>query len=79
VEPEEEPEQEHDDAAASGTDSEPDDGLQPYDWDGEEEVESDGTDDLIDAVVIDPPYPIRFTREVTPLRSYTTPQEPGGV
>ena len=62
-EPEEaEPEQGHDDAAASGTDSEPDDGLQPYDWDGEEEVESDGTDDLDDAVVVDPPYPIRFTR-----------------
>ena len=55
--------------AASGTDSEPDEGLQPYTWDGEEEVESDGTDDLDDAVVIDPPYPLR----------YTAPQEPGGA
>ena len=62
---EEEPEEEHDDAAASGTDSKPDDGLQPYDWDGD----SDGTDGLDDAVVVDPPYPTR----------YPAPQEPGGA
>ena len=83
-EPKEEPEQEvpeleHDDAASSGTDSTTDDGLQPYDWDEEEEVESDGTDDLTDAVVIDPPYPIRSRTEVTPLPSYIAPQEPGGA
>ena len=67
-EPEEaEPEQEPDYVVASGTDSEPDDGLQPYgDWDAEE-VESDGTDDLTDAVVIDPPYPLRYTRELPPF------------
>ena len=79
-EPEEaEPEQEPDYVVASGTDSEPDDGLQPYgDWDAEE-VESDGTDDLTDAVVIDPPYPLRYTRELPPFPSYTAPQEQGGA
>ena len=82
-EPEEEPEQvvpelEHDDATSSGTDSAPDDGLQPYDWD-EEEQDSDDTDGLDDAVVIDPPYPTRSRTEVTPLPSYIAPQEPGGA
>ena len=79
LEPESEPEEEPDYVVASGTDSEPDNGLQPYgNWD-EEEVESDGTDNLTDAVVIDPPYPVRYTREVTPLPSYTAPQESDGT
>lgn len=83
-EPEEEPEQvvpelEYDDAASSGTDSDPDDGLQPYDWDEEDEVESDGTDGLDDAVVIDPFYPIRPRAEAIPLPSYVAPQEQGGA
>ena len=42
-------------------------------------MESDGTDDLTDAVVIDPPYPIRFTREATPLPTIASYQDPSGA
>ena len=73
------PELGHDYAAPSGTDSEPDDGLQPYgNWD-EEEVQSDGTDDLDDAVVVNPPYPIRSRAEPLPSPSFATYRDPGGM
>ena len=72
---EDEPEDEHDDAADSDDESDvPDEGPQPYEWD---EEESDGTDGLDDAIVVDPPYPIRPLVEVTPFPFTATYREPG--